>query len=338
MNANPVLVEATRGVWVENRHRGAFVLCDASGRVVASTGDIERPVFPRSAIKSIQALALVTTAALERFALSDEELALACASHHGEPNHIAAVEGFLAHLGLSAQDLECGGHPPSNAAAREAMRQRGEMPSALYNNCSGKHSGLLADALALGAPTTGYVGREHPVQQEVRRVIEAVIGEPLSVDRCGTDGCSIPTWAAPLAAFARGLARMATGEGLSPDLAAGARRILDAATSRPELVAGTGHFDTEAMAAFGGRLMQKGGAEGVQCGVIRDLGIGYALKCDDGNMAASQIMVASLLLQVARPDASQRAVLERFARQPIRNVRGVVVGEMRPAEAMRIVS
>jgi L-asparaginase II len=174
------------------------------------------------------------------------------------------------------------------------------------------------------------------VQQEVRRVIEAVIGAPLSLDRCGTDGCSIPTWAAPLAAFARGFARMATGEGLPSDLASGARRVFDAATSRPELVAGTGHFDTEAMTAFGGRLMQKGGAEGVQCGAIRDLGLGYAVKCDDGSMAASQIMVANLLLQLARPDANQRAVIERFARQPIRNVRGVVVGEMRSTEAMEI--
>jgi L-asparaginase II len=335
MDANPVLVEVTRGPWVENRHRGAFVVCDAGGRIVAFAGDVMRPIFPRSAVKSMQALALVTTGALERFGLSDEELALACASHHGEPDHIAAVQRFLAHVGLSAGDLECGGHPPSNAAAREAMRQRGEEPSALYNNCSGKHSGMLADALALGAPTRGYVGREHPVQQEVRRVIEAVIGEPLSIERCGTDGCSIPTWAAPLAAFARGFARMATGEDLPPELAAGARRIFDAATSRPELVAGTGHLDTEVMSAFGGRLMQKGGAEGVQCGAIRDLGLGYALKCDDGSMAASHVMVANLLLQVAHPDDAQRAVLDRFARQPIRNVRGLVVGELRPAEAMR---
>lgn len=334
MDANQVLVETIRGNWVENRHRGAIAVCDSAGNLVLAMGDVARPVFPRSAIKSMQALALVTSGALQRFSLSDEELALACASHHGEPGHIAGVERFLAHLGLSAGDLECGGHPPTNAAARDALRRTGEQPSALYNNCSGKHSGMLADALAMGVPTTGYIERDHPVQVAVRAAVETVIGTPLSTDRCGTDGCSIPTWAAPLTAFATGFARMATGQGLPPDLAAGARRICDAATAHPELVAGTGHLDTEVMQAFAGRLMQKGGAEGVQCGAIRDLGLGYALKIDDGSMAASHVAVAALLLAVARPSDAERAVLERFARHPIRNVRGTLVGEMRATEAL----
>jgi len=168
----------------------------------------------------------------------------------------------------------------------------------------------------------------------VRRAIETVVGETLSEDRCGTDGCSIPTWAAPLSAFARGFARMATGEGLPDDLASAAQRIFDAATSHPLLVAGTGHLDTLVMEAFGGRVMQKGGAEGVQCGAIRDRGWGYALKIDDGNMLASQTLVANLLLRYAEPDDAQRAVLDRFARQTIKNVRGFEVGEMRLAGAL----
>jgi L-asparaginase II len=329
MDANPVLVESTRGSWIENRHRGAFVVCDAEGQIVASAGDVARPVFPRSAVKAMQALALATTGAVERFALSNEELALACASHHGEDIHIDAVNRFLSHLGLGVHDLECGTHPPTNPAARAALRETGAEPTALCNNCSGKHAGMLADALALGVPTAGYVERDHPVQQAVRAAIEAAIGEPLSLDHCGRDGCSIPTWAAPLRLFARGFARMATGKGLAPDLAGFARRLFDAATEHPRLVAGTGHLDTLVMAAFGGRVMQKGGAEGVQCGAIRDKGLGYALKCDDGNAAASQVMVAELLLAHADPDAEQRAVLMRFARQLIRNVRGLEVGEMR---------
>jgi L-asparaginase II len=165
----------------------------------------------------------------------------------------------------------------------------------------------------------------------VRKAIETVIGEPLSEDRCGTDGCSIPTWAAPLSGFARGFAKMATGVGLPDDLGSAARRIFDAATRHPLLVAGTGHLDTLVMEAFGGRVMQKGGAEGVQCGAIRDKGWGYALKIDDGNMLASQTLVANLLLRFADPDAAQRAVLEKFARQVVRNVRGFDVGEMRAA-------
>jgi L-asparaginase II len=332
--ANPILAEVVRGNWVENRHRGAFVVIDASGRVIASAGDIERPVFPRSAIKSMQALAMVTSGAIDKFKLKDEELALACASHQGEEFHVAGVTSFLGHIGLAPTDLECGAHAPTYAPARERLRDSGHQPTALHNNCSGKHSGMLAVAEALGVPTAHYVDRDHPVQRAVRAGIELVVGEPLTVDRCGTDGCSIPTWAAPLRAFAQGFARMATGEGLPGDVAAAAHRIFDAATAHPHLVGGTGSLDTDAMRAYGGRLFQKGGAEGVQCGAIRNKGWGYALKVDDGNMSASHAMVATLLLAISDPDATQRDVLERFATQTIRNVRGLEVGTMRATAAM----
>jgi L-asparaginase II len=331
MDANPILAEAVRGNWVENRHRGAFIVVDAEGSVIASAGDVERPVFPRSAIKSMQALAIFDRHASERFHHSSEELALACASHHGEDEHVGNVSQFLGRMGLSASDLECGAHMPTNDKAREALRNRGEAPSPLHNNCSGKHSGMLSVALAMGVPTSGYVEREHEVQKAVRAAVEYVIGEDLTEDRCGTDGCSIPTWAAPLRAWAGGFARMATGEGLDQVHAEGAQKLFDAATSHPHLVAGTGHLDTLVMRAFKGRLMQKGGAEGVQCGAIRNKGWGYALKCDDGNMAASHAMVAALLLKYADPDEAQRVVLGQFARQPLRNVRGTAVGEMRAA-------
>ena len=335
MNANPILVEQTRGSFVENRHRGAFIISDAAGKVIAAAGDVSRPVFPRSAIKSIQALAMVGSGAIDRFALTDEQLALACASHMGEDFHVAGVSQFLAQVGLGAADLECGAHQPSNAGAREALRQAGLQPNALHNNCSGKHSGMLSVALALGVPTKDYVNRDHPVQQRVRAVIEIVIGTGLSEDRCGTDGCSIPTWAAPLDAFAQGFAKMASGEGLPDELGKAAQRIFDAATTHPHLVGGTESPDTHIMRAFGSRVMQKGGAEGVQCGAIRDKGWGYALKCDDGNMHASQVMLAELLLAFAAPDADQRLVLERLARQVIRNVRGLEVGVMRASGEMR---
>lgn len=334
MDANPILAELTRGNWVENRHRGAFAVVDAAGNVVASAGDIDRAIFPRSAVKSMQALAMVTSGAIDKFGLRDEELALACASHQGEDFHVAAVTSFLGHIGLGISDLECGAHAPTLPAAREKLRESGQPPSAVHNNCSGKHSGMLAVAEALGVPTVHYVDRDHPVQVEVRSAIETVIGEPLSTDRCGTDGCSIPTWAAPIRSFAQGFARMATGEGLPPEIAAAARRIFDAATSHPELVAGTGRLDTEVMRAFRGRVMQKGGAEGVQCGVVRDKGWGYCLKVDDGNMAASQAMVATLLLAIADPDEDQRHTLNRYAMQIVRNVRGFDVGLTRATATM----
>lgn len=331
MDANPILAEAIRGNWVENRHRGAYVVVDADGQIIASAGDIERPIFPRSAIKSMQALPIFARQAEDRFHHTEEELALACASHHGEDIHVATANGLLTRIGLSVADLECGAHAPTNAAAREALRAAGAEPSPLHNNCSGKHSGMLSVALAMGVPTVGYVAREHEVQKVVRAAVEAVIGESLTEGKCGTDGCSIPTFAAPLRAFAYGFARMSTGKGLPDELAKAARRLFDAATSHPHLVAGTGHPDTLLMEAFNGRLMQKGGAEGVQCGAIRDKGWGYALKCDDGNMAASHAMLAGLLLKHADPDAAQRALLETLAHQPIKNVRGAEVGEMRSA-------
>ncbi|WP_323015928.1 asparaginase, partial [Devosia sp.] len=264
-----------------------------------------------------------------RFHHSPEELALACASHHGEDMHVEGVSHFLSRMGLSVADLECGAHPPTNARAREALRERGEKPSALHNNCSGKHAGMLSVALAMGVPTSGYVGREHEVQRKVRAAIEAVIGEELSEERCGTDGCSIPTFAAPLRAFASGFARMATGKRLPPEMAEAARRLFDAATSHPALVAGTDHPDTVLISAFRGRLMQKIGAEGVQCGAIRDKGWGYALKCDDGNMAASQAMLAGLLLKLAEPDEAQRKILHGLAHQRLRSVRGAEIGQLR---------
>jgi L-asparaginase II len=332
--ANPILAELVRGNWVENRHRGAFVVVDASGKVIASAGDIERPMFPRSAIKSMQALAMVTSGAIDKFHLADEELALACASHQGEEYHVSGVTSFLGHIGLDATDLECGAHAPTFAPARERLRDLGEQPSALHNNCSGKHSGMLAVAEALGVPTAHYVDRDHPVQKAVRAGIEMVVGEPLTVDRCGTDGCSIPTWAAPLRAFARGFAKMATGEGLPDNIGGAAKRIFDAATRHPHLVGGTGSLDTDVMRAFGGRVFQKGGAEGVQCGAIRNKGWGYALKVDDGNMPASHAMVATLLLAISDPDDAQRKVLERFATQTVHNVRKLNVGTLRATAAM----
>lgn len=328
-NANPVLVELVRGGWVENRHRGAFVIADSSGRVIAAAGDIDRPIFPRSAIKSMQALAMARAGAIDRFTLSDEELALACASHQGEDAHVTGVSAFLRHVGRDPADLECGAHPPTYARAREAMRAAGGEPTPLHNNCSGKHAGMLSVATALGVDAAHYVDRDHPVQQAVRAAMEEVLGTGLAEDRCGIDGCSVPTWAAPLHVFARGFARMGTGEGLSDATAAAATRIVGAAMAHPHLVGGTGNLDTLLMEAFGGRLFQKGGAEGVQCGILREKGWGYALKIDDGNMAASQAVLAKLLLSVASPDDAQRTLLERYATQTIRNVRRLDVGELR---------
>lgn len=335
MDPNPVLVEFSRADTLENLHRGAFCVVDDAGTVLASAGDIDRPVFPRSAIKSMQALALFRSGAVDKFDLTDKEIALACASHQAEPVHVEVAAGLLARLGLTIDDLECGAHAPGSATARKALAERGESPTAIHNNCSGKHAGMLADALALGVPTADYAERNHPVQKMVRRCIEEVIGTPLTSDHCGRDGCSIPTWAAPLRAFAKGFAKMVSGRDLAPDLAAAAPRIFDAATGNPVLVRGEGTLDTELMTAFAGRLMLKIGAEGVYCGALRDKGWGFALKIDDGKKEAAETLIANLLFAISDPNADEAAALEKYLAPVSTNWRGFEVAKTQATDLAR---
>src|SRR5579864_5963971 len=166
----PVLVEVIRGASVESRHRGVVAIADAAGKIVRSLGDVDRLVYPRSSLKPIQALPLVETGAADGFALGHEELALACASHRGEPMHVERVAAWLAKVGLGAADLECGAHPPRDEPTYHAMLRAGATPSPLHNNCSGKHAGFLTTARWLGEPTRGYIERDHPVQQRIARI------------------------------------------------------------------------------------------------------------------------------------------------------------------------
>ena len=336
MSANPILAQSVRGNWVENRHRGAVCVSDSEGRILASVGDVTAEIFPRSAIKSMQALAIFRSAANAKFAMSDEAIALACASHNGELVHTELAASVLANIKLDEHALECGAHPPIDPAARKALFAKGGKPSALHNACSGKHAGMLSVAQAMGVDTKGYSAREHEVQKAVRACVQEVLDYELTDSRCGIDGCSIPTWAAPMNVFAKGFARMATGKGLSQETAAAARMIFNAATSHPFLIGGTGSFDSEAMAAFGGRLMLKFGADGLYCGALRDSGIGFALKCDDGSVPAATAMVAALLMEIAEPTAEQARLLETRMKQDQINWAGHHVGYLEATEAARI--
>lgn len=336
MQTNPVLAQSIRGNWIENRHHGAICVSDASGRILTSVGDISAEIFPRSAIKALQALAIFKSSANAKFDMSDQAIALACASHNGELAHTDLAASMLANVGLDENALECGAHPPIDPAARKALFARGGKPNALHNACSGKHAGMLSVARALGVDTKRYSEREHAVQQTVRDVVQEILDHPLTDHMCGLDGCSIPSWAAPVSVFAKGFARMATGQGLSPETAQAARTIFDAATTHPFLVGGTGSFDSEAMAAFGGRLMLKFGADGVYCGALRDKGIGFALKCDDGSVPAATAMVAALLLEIADPTPEQAKVLGTRAKQDQINWAGHHVGHLEATENAHI--
>jgi len=327
--ANPVLAEFVRGNMVENKHRGAFCVVDQHGKIVAGAGDVNALVFPRSAIKSLQALALFQSGAVESFQLTDQDLALACASHKGEEIHVAGASRFLEKIGMSGADLECGAHAPFGKEARTALRNSGQQPTALHNNCSGKHVGMLAVAKALDTDPKGYIERDHPVQVLVRECVERVLEVKLTPDHCGRDGCSIPTWGAPLHSFAHAFAKLSSGSNQLPAIYASAGdRLFNAAAQNAELVSGTGGFDTDAMKAFAGDLMLKVGADGVFCGALRGRNWGFALKCDDGSLDAAHAIVAGLLSAIGGNSAQVEQVLSTQTGQVAKNWRGFEVGQL----------
>ncbi len=332
--ANPIVVEVTRGPLVESRHRGAGAVVDSAGALVFSFGDVERPVYPRSAVKAFQALPLVESGAADKLGLSEEEIALACASHSGEPAHVAGAQAMLAKAGADLSALACGAHWPIGEKAARALARSGAAPSALHNNCSGKHAGFVCLACANGWDVRGYETASHPVQRAVHTAIEAMTGAALGVDVCGVDGCSIPTWAVPLRALALGFARFASGEGLTPARARAAERIRAAVAAHPIMVGGEGRFDTDVMTLLGARAFTKTGAEGVFCAALPDLGLGLAVKADDGATRAAQIMIAALIAKLLPLSDAERARFETFLSPTLRNWNGLEVGRMRAAGAL----
>jgi L-asparaginase II len=341
---NPILVEAWRGNLVESFHRGAYAVVDAEGVVVAAAGDIERPVYPRSAIKLLQALPLLESGAADRFGLSATELALACASHGGEPAHTGTAASMLSKVGLDESVLECGAHWPYNEDASRALAAHGALPSALHNNCSGKHAGFICLGCHLAGDDddrrtflAGYGRPEHPVMREVGAAIEACTDWPLELAPRGVDGCSIPTYGIPLRHLALAFARVATGHGLAPGRAGAARRLRAAIAQAPFMAAGSGRVDTRLMSAFGERLCCKVGAEGMYCAALPHAGLGIALKIDDGNNArACEVALAALLqaLGVAQ-DTAQSQVLTEVSDVTLRNWRGTEAARLTAAEELR---
>jgi L-asparaginase II len=315
---------------VESVHRGAIAISDARGRIVFSVGDIASPVYPRSALKPIQALPLLESGAADAFHVNDEEIALACASHSGEPMHTQRVAAWLARLGLAEQDLACGTHPVRYEPVAEEMIRRGQRPTRIHNNCSGKHTGFLAVARHWDIATAGYERHDHPVQ----RAVAKAIGELADIAQelpWGVDGCAAPNFAVSLGAFARTLAQFADPENLSPQRADAVRRIFGAMVAHPELVAGTGRVCTSLMRAAGRRVAVKTGAEGVFAAIVPEAGFGIALKVDDGAGRAAETVIAFLL---GRIGLVQLEAVRDLIYAPLRNTRDVVTGERRPSAVL----
>ena len=330
---NPILVDVTRGGVVESRHRAAVAVSLASGEMLLTLGNVSALAFPRSSIKPFQALALISDPAHADFGFTDEEIAVMCASHNGEPEHVAAVRSILDKIGLDDTALECGPAWPKHKPSQRALMLAGLSAQPVRHNCSGKHAGMLALASLLGVPGEGYTAPDHAVQRRVAETIEAVCKVPVRDAPCGVDGCSVPNWALPLGAIAQGFARFANGEGLGEGLAEGAAIIRRAVAAHPHMVAGTKRFCTEIMAHTGTRALVKTGAEGVMCVSLPERNLGIAIKCDDGASRCAETVMAHCLVAYGAADPDDPAVA-RYLTNPILNANQRHTGDVRAAPAL----
>jgi len=318
---NPIIAEVTRGPIVESRHHGAFVVCDAKGKILVSGGDIGSPIYPRSAIKAFQCLPVIESGAADRFGFTDEEIALCCSSHNGEAEHVRVARSMLQKIETDEACYECGAHWPVYREAAYELVRAGEKSQQVHNNCSGKHAGMLALAKQLGADHHNYVKPDHPVQKAIAAVIERMCEVNLTNAPRAVDGCSVPTWGIPLQNMAIGFAKLCDSN------EAANKRIIEAAKVYPFMIAGTGRFDTNVMEAVP-RLFMKTGAEGVYCGSIPHAGLGFALKCDDGAARAAEVATMSIVLKLDVWSADEREKLAGFQHETFKNWRKIEVGEL----------
>jgi L-asparaginase II len=340
------LIEVTRGAITESRHRGHVVAVEPDGRVVASLGAPETVTYLRSASKPQQAIPLVESGAADRFGFDEREIAIACGSHSGEPMHTETVARVLRKLGLDESALKCGTHEPYSEETARELRERGEQPGQLHNNCSGKHAGMLALALQLGAPAEGYDEPSSPVQLAVGRAVEQFSDTPSEDIAVGVDGCGVPSFGVTVRAMALMAVRLvAPRKEWAAATREACRRIVSAMRSHPEMVEGTGEMDTEIMLRTGGRLVSKVGAEGVYTAAVLPCaewprGLGVALKLEDGDRKerARPVAVIETLRQLGVLRAEELDALSRFARATVRNHRGDNVGEVRAAFELKRVN
>ena len=330
---NPVLVNVWRGNAIENYHSGAAAVVDVNGRVVWSIGDIQRPIFPRSAIKPLQAIPLLDDAVRSKFTISKTELALASSSHNGEEMHIDALAGWLEKIGCSTDNLECGESYPGLETEQFRMIRDGLHPQRACHCCSGNHAGFLTTARAYDDPIINYRVYSHPAQRRWIDVISEFTGLKALQLPWGYDGCGIPTLAIPLQRLAWAFARFASPASLSPERAAAVRLITQGIAENPHMFGGTGELPTELVDMTGEMLIVKNGAEGVYTGFLPGQGYGIALKVDSGNAQAARIVLGALLETLAILSSEQLAALSDHFRPDVLNSRDEVVGRAEPSSA-----
>lgn len=331
------LVQVTRGSITESRHRGHIMAVEPDGRLVAHLGAPETVTFLRSSAKPHQTLPLIESGAADRFGFTEEEIALACASHSGEPIHTEIAASMLGKIGLGAEHLKCGIHEPFSPQAAAELRGKGEQPTMLHNNCSGKHAGMLALALHLGAPIETYNRPENPVQLAIGRTVSQFSGVLIEDIAIGIDGCGVPVFGITVKAMALMYARLVNPpQTFDEGTREACQRVVTAMTNHPELIGGTSdRLDTEMMRATKGTLVSKVGAEGVYTAGILPCkkwpqGLGVALKIEDGDdhRARPTVVVESLDQLGVLSDEALESV-SRYAFFPVHSKSGEVVGEVR---------
>jgi L-asparaginase II len=341
------LVEVWRGGRVESEHRGAIAAVDAQGRVLAHIGDVGLTSYLRSSAKPFQLLPLIESGAADRLAFSDRELAVIAGSHSGEPRHVEVVQSILDKIGLSASALQCGSHLPFNAAAAAALRAANRPASVLHNNCSGKHAGMLAQAIGRGLSTADYLDPQHPVQIAIRQRLAELADLDFDAIGVGVDGCSAPCFALPLKNAAQAFARLADASSTMPEASAlASAKVVQVMIDYPEMVAGEGRLDTDLMraangGAAGARLFSKSGAEGFHgIGVLahgNQPAYGIAWKIGDGDgKRGGHPAVIEALRQLGVLDDEALATLTNYRAWPITNHRGLEVGEVRANFILRL--
>lgn len=289
---NPILVNSVRGNLIETIFRGSYVVVNSAGTLIDSIGNYQHEIFARSSLKPIQTLAVVESGAADAFALSSQEIALACASHNGEDQHTQLIAKWLQRLGVSEMDLECGIHSPLDKDTEHSLIQRGEKPTPLHNTCSGKHAAFITLALHLGAPVVGYTHPDHPAQRYIAQVIARLTDIDLEKVSKGIDGCQVPVLGMPIEGLAKGMARLANQ---GKNMGTPAHRLISALQSHPYLVAGKNRFCTQLMEMLEGKVLVKMGVGGVFSAIIPDREWGIALKIDDGCSHAAEVTLIGIL-------------------------------------------
>jgi L-asparaginase II len=336
-NQTPALVEVTRGSFVESRHRGFIAVVDATGAVVAGLGDVGTPTWFRSAAKPFQAIPVITSGAAARYGLTPRELAVIAGSHSGESAHLETVLSILNKIALDESALKCGAHMPFDDASAKRLRVEKREPSALHNNCSGKHAGMLAFAKQIGEPVENYLDPGHPIQRRIRSTLARFTGAPVDEIKIAVDGCSAPVFGLSVEAMARSYARLVSAQQaeIEPELAAAAA-VVSAMIEYPEMVGGTrGRLDTDLMLVAKGGIVSKVGAEGVHLLGVKPnerypKGLGIAIKIEDGDVRrARDPVVIETLRQLGLLDDAQFAALAPYVGATIFNHRKIEVGEVR---------